>query len=51
MRLEVYFFTFLYVLMVSIYFLLSYKEWVNENERHFLLIITLIPLVCLILVL
>ena len=51
MRLEVYFFTFLYVLMVSIYFLVCYGERVNENERHFLLMITLIPLACLILVL
>ncbi len=51
MRLEIYFFTFLFALMVSIYFLLCYKEWVNENERHFLLMITLIPLVCLVLVL
>lgn len=51
MILEIYTFTFLFVLGVLIYAWNIYWNNINDNERHLLLMIILIPLLCLILVL
>ena len=51
MILEIYFFTFLFCLHSLVYAYLVLFTNVNEDERHLLKLILLIPLVCLILVL
>ena len=49
--LEIYFFTFLFCLGTIVYAFVVYFNCVNENERHFILLLLTIPIIGLILVL